>query len=89
MREHIVNDIELTVINDRDGDQCGYSYHQRLVCADDGPDGASAFLDMATNYEGQRIRAGAAPATKEELVEAARRVREYYLESLEDMREVF
>jgi hypothetical protein len=78
VREHIVNDIELTVINDGNGDQCGFNYHDRLSGGYAGDE--ELFFAAATNYNAQRALADSEPATRTELREAAKRLLRYYVE---------
>lgn len=83
--EHAVTDIELTVINDGDGSQCGYSYDDRCAAAlFPGSPNQYVFLNAARNYDHVRQRAGAAPASEAAIQEAARRLTAYYVEHAQE-----
>ena len=76
MRDNIVNDIVLTVINDGNGDQCGLTYKQRCNAAQYG----------LASYRIACVRYGnSIGASKQQVLEAADEVQEYYREHTKEM----
>ncbi len=80
MRSHIINDLVLTVINDGNGSQCGFSYHDRLAAVRGETLDEELFVAAATNYNAQRVLIDCEPATRSEILEAAKELLAYYIE---------
>lgn len=79
----IVNDTCLTVINDGNGEMCGYDYQQRKTAARSG--NRSAFRHMARNYGRYRLKHfDSRNLTRPEWVEAGDILFEYYLEHIRE-----
>ena len=79
MENTTITDITLSVINDGDGSQCGFSYDDRcdaIKRADD-----SVFRAACWQY-GTRGRSALElpPASRDEILAAASAVRDYYIE---------
>jgi hypothetical protein len=81
-----INDTVLTVINDGNGEQCGYSYEMRKDAAreSDGRGDIAKFRHMARNYGRYRKRYGTRNLTREEWVIAGDILLKYYVNHIRE-----
>ena len=82
IREHIVTDLELTIINDGNGSQCGMDYGDRLDAGRRRD--LSAFVAAAAYYNAMRVVDECKPANQDEIKEAAHRLLTYYIEHAQE-----
>ena len=84
MREHVVNDLELCVINDGDGDLCGVNYIARVNAIRHGNE--ALLLPRVTDCAWTMVNRFGTPApTKAEIKEAYRRICAYYRNHIAEM----
>ena len=84
--DHTVFEIVLTVTNDGNGSQCGFSYQQRLEAARQGEPGRLTFRYMARNYGRYAHRQfGAAHPTLQQTSAAGDELYAYYRELLAEI----
>ena len=80
-----MNSLALIIINDGNGDQCGYSYQERLRC---NPEGSElAWYAMVRTAEEWHRDHGGEPHTIAYEHEAVDEIRAYYKRHLEEMGE--
>jgi hypothetical protein len=75
----------LTIINDGNGSQCGFTYKQRCELARMFAHGLLKFREMARNYNRYAVKNYGSPrATREECTEAGNRLFHYYEEHIKE-----
>jgi hypothetical protein len=80
-QNHVINDIVLTIINDGDGSQCGFSYKDRC----ENPDpytmlrAVQTYLSLSPDYQGQNM-----PRLKQQS-EAAQILLDYYTDHVAEI----
>ena len=80
-----INDTLLSVINDGNGEMCGFTYQERVECARQTAN-IQQFRLMARNYSSYRNKHfGSSHLTRHEWVEAGNFLSKYYMEHLKEI----